>query len=154
MQNVQTKPRTRQTVDEKAATVARIDYSHLAKLEKIHGVPFEELCARAEAGATTDAELLSGRKLHPATDTWLLQWQACAVLGMSEGNFYSTVARNGHYSGVRWKSRSKIKAGAKRGCGVLFHRDDLERLRDVKRAAGVSWMAAAKVFHAMQRGDL
>jgi len=134
--------------------IRTIDYNHLAELEKKTGVPFDLLCERAENGATSDDELISRLGIHPPTDTWLLHWQACAVLGINKAAFYGAIARNGHYSGIQWKSRSKVKSTGKRGCGVLFHRDDLEQLRHIKVTADIAWPAAAKVFHAMQRGDI
>jgi len=132
--------------------IRTIDYNHLAELERRTGVPFDLLCERAENGATSDDELISRIGVHPPTDTWLLHWQACAVLGIKPQSFYCSISRNGHYSGVRWKSRSRVNSNSKRGCGVLFHRADLERLRHIKTSAQINWTAAAKIFHAMQRG--
>jgi len=145
--------------------LADIDYNHLAELEKQHGIPFDRLCERAEKGARTDADLIRAPGLIAPCDKWVTVDTACVILGIETSTFYCAVSRQGHYSGVGWKSRSRkvqiageLNANGnpvgKRGCGVLFRRADLERLRDIKRACGISYNAASKVFHAMQQGRI
>lgn len=133
-------------------SIADIDYDHIAMLAKRHNLSFDRLARNAEKGATTDADIMGGIGLVPPSDDWLTLTQSCILLGMMTGTFYCSVAVQGHYSGLRWKSRSKKLAAGKRGCGVLFHRAELEMLRTIKVEARISWIAAAKVNHAMFLG--
>jgi hypothetical protein len=142
--------------------VRTINYARLAEMAEEHSLPFEKLCKHAENGCDSEAAILQRFGTLPPSENWITIDTACAILGIKVSSFYCSISRNGHYSGIAWRSRSRKHAAGgmtakgnpvgRRGCGVLFKRTDIERLRDIKRAAGISYMAAGKVFHAMQCG--
>ena len=134
--------------------ITAIDYDWLAKLARRYDVPFENLCKRAEQdGARTEDELIVGG-LVPPTREWLTMPQAANVLALTYSSFVSAlVGGRLPYFGIDHRSRSRTKPNARRGCGVLFKRKDVEEVRRLRRVLGVSAKTALRVFQA-KREDL
>jgi hypothetical protein len=134
--------------------IRAIDYDWLATLAKRHDVPFERLCKRAEKhGARTEDELLVEGLLPPTRD-WLTTPQAASVLALTYSSFVSALMGGRlPYFGLDHRSRSRTKPNARRGCGVLFKRKDVEEVRRLRRVLGVSAKTALRVFQA-KREDL
>ena len=144
--------------------IRSINYSRLAEMADEHGLPFEQLCEHAENGCNSEAAILANFGRLAPSENWITIDTACAILGTKVSTFYCAISRHGHYSGIAWKTRSRVKTEntltakgnptGRRGCGVLFKRADVERLRDIRRTVRISYAAAAKVFHAMQQGKI
>lgn len=122
-----------------------IDYLHLARIAKKEQIPFEKLCERAETGRPL-------RTLVAPDEEWITYQETadilCSTITAMAGNFTHPHAEI-EYWGIQWKSRSKLKDGAKRGCGVLFYRYDIQRVAQIKRAAGIGTLTALRVFEAI-----
>lgn len=132
--------------------IGAINYEHIATLAENNGVKFECLCSRAENGAQTDSELLAGSLRQPNAD-WLTTEQAARHLAMTYSTFVSTLMDGDlEYYGIHYRSRSRIKPEARRGCGVLYDRHDLDEVMRLRRAIGSSTIAALRVFQAMRKG--
>ncbi len=138
-----------------------LDFQRLEELANTsQGVTFDIVLRRAMNGVTDEDEL-ARPSMIPATPDWLTIPDACAVLCAKPG----TLAGIWHkhptalYWGIRAKTRStKVKLerhgkGA-RGCGLLLYRPDLERVMEIKRAAGLSLTNALRVFCAESEGKL
>jgi len=134
--------------------ISAIDYDWLAQLAKRHDVPFEHLCKRAEQhGARTEDELIVDGLMPPTRD-WLTTPQAANVLALTYTSFVSALMGGRlPYFGIDHRSRSRNKPNARRGCGVLFKRTDVEEVRRLRRVLGVSAKTALRVFQA-KREDL
>lgn len=134
-------------------TIMDIDYERLAHLAKANDIPFDKLCERAEQGAPcTDAELLKGFLRHPTAD-WFTTPQASERLCVSYTSFMSMMGGSElEYYGIAYKSRSRSKPNAKRGCGLLFKRADLDDVLRLRRVLGSNTIAALRVFQAIKKG--
>ena len=124
-----------------------IDYDNLAHISKTHNVPFHILCERAEKG-----ELLQ-------VDEDPFEWVAYSMAATLLSVRYCTLTdrlnspeKSIEYWGIEWKSRSLVDHKAKQGCGVLFKRADINKIKTIKDSAHISLRAALKVFEAMALG--
>lgn len=134
--------------------IRTIDYDHIASLAKDNGANFEHLCKRAEEGAWTDEELL-GSTIRQPDERWLTTPQAAERVSMTYSTFVSTLMGGDlNYFGIRHRSRSRIKPNARRGCGVLYDRYDLDEIVRIRRILKSSNMAALRVFQAKRKGLL
>lgn len=127
--------------------IRSIDYEKLANMSAVEGVPFEKLCERAEKGRPL-------RNLVAPTEEWIDYREAAKVINCQYGSiasYFTDDRAEVDYWGIEWKTRStnpNVKFG-KRGCGVLFKRSDVERVAQIRRAAGISTAAALRVFEAL-----
>lgn len=134
--------------------IQSINYRRIAALAEANGASFERLCKRAEEGARTDAELL-GSCVRQPNDQWLTAPQAAEQLSMTYSTFVSTLMDGDlDYFGIRHRSRSRIKPSARRGCGVLYYRGDLDEIARIRRVLKSSNVAALRVFQAKRKGVL
>lgn len=139
-----------------SSLIQEIDYGRLARLSEESGVPFENLCRRAEErGASTDVELLEKRGLVSPTSEWLITKAAAAKLGTSYTSFVKSL-NGGQLAnfGVRSRSRSKKNPDGRRGCGVLWWRRDLDEVVRLRDSIGVSTRVALRIFQAKRLGLL
>ena len=127
------------------STINGIDYDRLALMAAEESIPFDKLCERAENGQPL-------RSLVKPDEEWIDYQTAsnilCSTINAMAGNLTHPHAEV-EYWGIQWKSRSKLKDGAKRGCGVLFNRYDIQRVAQIKRAAGIGTLTALRVFEAI-----
>jgi len=131
--------------------VNQIDYAHLAHLAETSRVPFHTLCQRAEKGESMEDYVQEDPR------EWVDYHEAAKILSMSYSSLASTFTSHhclADYFGVKWRSKSRNNPKSKRGCGVLFKREDLVRITEIKKVIGISQFAALKVFQAMRLGNI
>lgn len=132
--------------------IESIDYQQLARLATDNGINFELLCKRAENGARSETELLGKSPRQPTAD-WFTTPQAAERLSMTYSTFVSTLMGGDlDYYGIAYRSRSRVKAHGRRGCGVLYSRVDLDEIVRLRKAIGSSTIAALRVFQAKRKG--
>lgn len=138
-----------------ATAVRDIDYHHLADLAEKYDVDFVTLCKKAEVyDAKTDEELL-GRKYRPSDHGWLTTLEAAERLCILYGGFVSVMAEceTGSF-GVRSKSRSRKKADARRGAGVLYLEEDIQEVARLKSELRLNVRTALGLFLFCRDGSL
>lgn len=130
-----------------------VDYAFVAKVAERNGAPFERLCERAETkGARTEKELLGAFPRQP-NERWLTTPQAAEYLNVSYSSLVSKLMKGDIDAfGIRVRSRSRVNPNARRGCGVLYNKIDLDEVKRIRRAISGSLLAALKVFQAKKRG--
>lgn len=135
-----------------ATAINAIDYRHPLALTESRGKPYERLRVRAEDDAQVDDEPVT-RELHQPDARWFTMPQAAEHLGIRYGSFHSAMSgAELDYYGIRFRSRSLRKTNARRGCGVLFDRRDLDDVVNLREALGCSLSNALRVFQAMRKG--
>jgi len=131
----------------------KIDYKYLASVAERHGQDFEKICERAEKkGARTEAELLRGFLRQP-NDQWLTTPQAAEHLSVTYSSLVGTLMKGDlEYFGIRVRSRSRKNPKARRGCGVLYNKEDLDEVKNIRSAIAGSLNSALRVFQAKKAG--
>jgi len=132
--------------------INNIDYDHLAYLADKSRVPFHKLCERAEKGLPLE------NMVQEDPNIWVSYPMAARLLCARRSTLHAIMTQDTHlekdYWGIEWKSKSKTKEKAKRGCGVLFKRADIVIVNNIRTGAHISLMAALKVFQAMEQGKI
>lgn len=129
-----------------------IDYERLDRIASMHGLSYSTLCIRAEKGTLPNLD-------HLEDERYVDYKGAAKIICVAEQSIYRDLTDSRRervldYWGIRWVSKSLNNPKSKRGCGVLFFREDLEEVMRLRHELGLNTVIALRIFQAKVLGKL